>query len=185
MLKEKFIKKMSDSFRGSNETILEDLGDWIDRCQLNPDQLSVLYERIKENYKYKTFPALAEIIKFWEDIYKSARPLVLSPIGQYRKLTETWDVKKIIEKLTELRKKDILETQEIDFMHYWTDLWSEFNILKDQGVKGEQMKDHLLTVKGAIIRKEKFESAFRKEEKKEVEHKRQMGIRPFNELFEV
>ena len=184
MLKEKFLKSMSDSYKGSNETILEDLQNWIDRCQINPDQLTILYEKIKENYKYKNFPTLAEIIKFWEDIYKADRPVVLSPIMKQRKFTETWDIKKIIGKLIEFRKKEKLEPHEIDFMHQWTDLWSEFNILKDQGISGEEMKEHLLTVKNAIIRNEKFDSAFRKSEKKEVEQERQMKVKSFNELYE-
>ncbi len=183
MLKNTFVKKLSDSFRGGNQTIFEDLEDWIERCQINPQQLSMLYEKIKENYKYKIFPTLAEIIKFWEEIYRADVPKYLSPMERQRKITETWEVKKIIEKLMELRKKEILETHEIDFMHHWTDLWSEFCILKDQGAPGEKMKEHLLNVRNAIIRDEPFESAFDKKKKKEIKYKRQKSVKSFDELY--
>ena len=162
MHKNEFIEGLSQTFKGGNEIVYEDLGDWLTRCQLTPTQLGDLYVEIKENYKYQTFPALAVIKKYWENIYREPAAENISPIMRQRRFVESWDVKKIIKTLIEFRQKKILGSHEIDFMHQWSDLWSEYQILIDQEEIGDTMRLHLEYVKDCIIRGEKFETAFKK-----------------------
>ena len=184
MLKTKFVKGLDAWYKDGNEVKTEEVMNWVDRCQISPEQLQILYEEIIENYKYKTFPTLAEIKKFWENIYLEKPTTETLDIIRQRNLTKSWDIRKLIRKLSEIRKKlrvnffseKILESHEIDFCHQWSCLWSEYQILQDSGITGYRMEGHLEAVKEYIIKNMKFASAAKNLVNEEIKQERTKEI---------
>ncbi len=152
MVKSEFIRRLSMNFKDGNPIMYEDLETWMDRVNLTEYQIDILYDEIKASYKYKTFPTLAEIINIWtrasgeRDVDQGAHPIVVQ-----RKYVQSWDVKKIISKCQEIRKNGPQNSSEIDFLHQWSDLTSEYGQLKDRGFKGKELKEKLEGIKLAII----------------------------------
>lgn len=159
-----FIKNLEGLYRDANEVKIETLKDWLLQRNLNDFQIGLLYDEITCHYKYKTFPTLGEVNNFWQNLNQTKRTTEdLSPIERQNKFTEKWTVDNLIFRLQELRtcifERKQLESHKIDFLHQWTDLWSEYQILIDQD---REDKNHLEYVKNAIIKKDKFKSAIRK-----------------------
>jgi hypothetical protein len=168
---EQFTLRLSEKYDGVKQVDIEDIEKWSKSAGIN--DYAQLYDQIVFTYPYKTFPSLFFIRSAYGEISGSSA-LDLSGeggvIGKIKYARDNWkkiDIKKIIEKAKELRRKvyspgsnfDDLDILDKEFFCLYNDLYIEYDDLKEYGIVGEAMKSHLVLVRDAIENYESFSRA--------------------------
>ena len=162
MTARELILKMSQLFKDGNDAKFETILAWIERCNLTEFQIEALYEEITENYKYKSFPNLAEIKEIWmRAIGERSFEKFDNPVIKQRAESRQLMPMTIIKKCKAIRKKihdnESLDPLDMDYLAQWGDLLSEYLIAQDKKMPEREIKMRNEHVKACIINNVKID----------------------------
>jgi len=156
---DQFIANMCEKYPKNFTPIdADDLRDWCERMEMGDLQLEALYNAIKENHKYKTFPSLPDIKTWWGGTAREERgKLGKSPLARVIDETKHWSVEKLLRVLNYIWEKDGCDRSaaERNILHEWGKVLYHYWSYRDLGYREEDILKKCEKTKRAIERGER------------------------------
>ena len=165
-----FIERLASKYEKPAKYDIEDLKNWILKEGLTEKDIDKLYDELIYTFPYNYFPKMHHVFKAWERIrplhrdddfdYSSSEKNIID--GWYK-----WDLKQILKKLQEIRKKiNNSEATFTDktFYHEFDVILTEYNYMKEKEFEKEVIKSHLQYVFNCLEGGRDFKSICEKQE---------------------